>query len=174
MDDLDINKIRRFSLFLSLLLIIYVTTGIHLKENELNILSNKFSFDKHWLIPLIFFFFSLYGILRFIYYGVVANIHPIQARKILLDDKGPVEGWDEIKSEGGAQKAEFDIKRRQLFNQQVAKYFPGITVRKGDKWQEQITFFTKLKYCLHDIDYYAPIWVGLISIFIFLIYNFCK
>ncbi len=172
MDEVDISKIRRFSLFISIMLLIYASTDMHLQKNELKILNNIFYFDKQWLIPFILFFLTIYGILRFFYYGVISNTHPVEARKILKADKVPVEGWDDISIDGGgAQKTEFDMKRRQIYNQQLAKFFPGITIREGRNWKEQINFYVRFKCFIHDLDYYAPIWVGVISVSIYIICN---
>ena len=173
MNESEIQRIRRFALFSSALLLFYVLTGMGLKNNELNILNNSFSFDKGWIIPFLIAGFSLYGIMKFFYYGIIASPHPRKARKILQNGRVPAEGWDDVQSEGGAQKAEFDIKRRQMFIQQATKYFPGIKLTEHGDLPKEISRSTKLKSFIYDIDFYAPIWVGILSIGYFLISYFC-
>lgn len=173
MNEIEVQKIRRFALFSSTLLLFYVSTGMGLKNNELNILNNSFYFNKHWLIPFLIAGFALYGIMRFFYYGVIANPHPIRARKILREGKVPVEGWDNVKGDGGPQQAEFDIKRRQMYIQQAAKYFPGIEMTQAGEIPNEINKTTKFKCIIYDLDYYAPIWVGGLSIIYFLISYYC-
>jgi len=174
MNEMEILKIRRFSLFSSALLLFYVSTGMGLKNNELNILNNTFNFDKQWLIPFLIAGFTLYGVMRFIYYGIVASHHPIRARKELREGKVPVDGWEIEYNKSGSSETEYNIKRKQMKIQQAAKFFPRIEVTQNGDVPDKIEPKTKiLYYLIYDIDYYAPIWVGGFSIIYFLISYFC-
>lgn len=82
----DQGRLRRFSLAMGLLLVSYALVGISLESNAVvNLFGIPFRLARPQLLPYVLVIASLYGLLRFYYYCVLAIRSPYSARRELLN-----------------------------------------------------------------------------------------
>ena len=123
MDTLDISKIRRFALVIALILFTLVLAEVEIETPaRIAPLGFPLIIRNPDLLSTALVIASAYAILRYIYYGTLAQSSPMRVRRILLSGKTLHTPSTGIGIEEFAEKAEKEVER----------YFPGIGNKKVD------------------------------------------
>jgi len=175
---LDIIKLRRFSLAFGLLLFTFSVAGVEIDSPaKISPLGIPLVIKQLNLFGISLVLGSLYSLLRYWYYGVLIGLSPRKARKRLIEGT-LIDGATTVNGSNDSPSTQINHFREEA-QRQVDSYFPTIPglskleIRvQGDGCQYRIElptipFNTKLLIFLHDVDYYAPIWVNLIAISIY-------
>ena len=86
MHEPNIEKLRRFSLVVGLILLTYSFAGISLDPRSgINVVGLAFKVAKPQLLPLGFIIASLYGVFSFYYYGFMLKKSPYRVRRDVID-----------------------------------------------------------------------------------------
>lgn len=187
----DLDKLRKFSLLAAVLLFSYSVAGIRLAEGEkVTLLGFPFSVSNPELLPLGLVALSLYGLVRFYYYGAMLYSTPYRIRRDLLKvlhaegGKGNYKGsvffgptlfsTTPLVNDRADAKAQLD---------QIVEAFPMLWGKRtegkierhrlyddeGDErdcWEAQISIpvICRIAASVQDIDYMAPIWANVIAL----------
>lgn len=82
----DYEKLRRFALLVGLILMSYGLTGIALKSaTDISLFGIPLTISRPQLIPAVLFVASLYGVIRFCYYGLFTTKSPYAKRRDLMN-----------------------------------------------------------------------------------------
>ena len=167
---MDINKFRKFSLLVGLLLFIYSISGFQIDVTEkVRVFGFAILIKRQDLIGIALMIVSIYCLLRYYIFGIVIGLHPRAARKHLLEGT----------LANGSNYAENIEKFRVLARQDIEKYFPVLDPPNNVKWTVESTdnYFkinielsklAKIFGIIHDIDFILPIIINLIAIISFL------
>lgn len=80
------SHLRRFALAMGMILLGFALSGISIAPNsKFNLFGFSFLLPRPQMLPYILFLASLYGLLRFYYYGVLVTKSPYAARRELMD-----------------------------------------------------------------------------------------
>lgn len=176
--NVDIIKLRRFSLAFGLLLLTFSLAGVEIDSPaRISPLGIPLLIKKPNLLGIGLALGSLYGLLRYGYYGVLIGLSPRKARKRLK--KGTlVDGATSLNESGNLVNGEL-IRFSEEAYRQIDCYFPLIPeitrseiviTEDSDGCSIELPtmpFYTRLLAYLHDVDYYAPIWINLTAILIY-------
>ncbi len=90
MENIDLNKTRRFALAIGLVLFVYSIAGLSLDlDKTLTILGIPLMINNPKLIGIGLIICSIYATLRYLYYGIITGITPKKARDNLLNNRFP-------------------------------------------------------------------------------------
>jgi hypothetical protein len=82
----DLEKLRRFSLVVALVVITYSVAGIRLEPNTgISVIGMTFKVSRPDLLPIGLVMASVYALLRFYYYGFMHKKSPYRVRRDALD-----------------------------------------------------------------------------------------
>ena len=187
----DIERLRRFSLVIALILISYAAAGVDLERGaKVLVFGLPFVIRRPELLPLGLMLASAYALARFYYYGLMLSHSPQRRRKDLLHKlhghggHGTYTGsvffgpttysttplhYD--RSVVGAQLQETIAAFPKVWNiRLVGKIEPHQFMDDdGDEriaYEAEITipFLCRLAALFQDIDYTAPIWLNLVAL----------
>lgn len=184
----DIERLRKFSLLLALVLIGYVAAGVELQPGtHISVLGVSFVVRRPEFLPLVLILGSCYGLARYFYYGLMLNNSPHRRRKDILEKLHPMGGRGTYKgsvffgpsvySTTPSTPNRVDAENELI---EVVESFPKIfNIRAKGKLESQmvcdndgesyaiydatITVPTtcRLAAFLQDLDYTAPVWLNL-------------
>jgi len=183
----DIDKLRKFALIAALMLVSYSSAGIKLEPNaRASLFGIPFIISNPELLSLGLVLLSLYGLLRYYYYGHMLSASPYRKRKELLCSL-MVEGGQLYRGSAFWGPSSFSIpileKRRSIEDRmdEFIKAFPRVGKYKlnykinsttyGDPEGEEfytahgakvtIPLICRFAAIVQDIDYSAPVWANL-------------
>jgi len=171
-EHIDINKLRKFSLFIGLIFLVYSISGIQIDTTEkINLFGFSIILTRPDLIEISFMIVSLYCLLRYYIFGIVIGLHPRAARKHLIEGT----------LANGNNYAENIEAFRVLARQDIEKYFPILEPPHNVKWSVkevnkhfeiiiELSRLAKIFGLIHDLDFALPIIVNIVAIIIFLIF----
>lgn len=183
MSDEELSRFRRFALAMGVLLISYLLAGIRIKpEAEIEVFSIPWQILRPDLLPIGLALGSLYGLVRYWYYGLALRSSPYHERKVLL---GAFSHSSSTAKERDTWTiaTELSLEQAQDLRNRIHKLFPRFLGRApGSSITEQVELITtvsqSVKYGLlvslplpvrigasmRDIDYTAPIWLNLLAL----------
>ncbi|MGD9578705.1 MAG: hypothetical protein AB7Y74_10680 [Syntrophorhabdus sp.] len=86
MHEPDIEKLRRFSLIVALIILTYSIAGISLVPNAgISVIGLTFKVSRPGLLPVGLAIASVYALIRFYYYGFMLKKSPYRARRNVID-----------------------------------------------------------------------------------------
>lgn len=92
MREPDLEKLRRFSLTIALIVLTYAVAGISLEaESKLSVSGLSFKVTRPELLPIGLVLASLYGLVRFYYYGFMLHKSPFRIRREIIDG---LDAWE--------------------------------------------------------------------------------
>jgi len=165
-DHIDINKLRKFSLFIGLIFLMYSITGIQVDINDkINLFGFSILLTRPDLIDVSFMLVSIYSLLRYYIFGVIIGLHPRAARKHLMEGT----------LANGNNYAENIEAFRVLARQDIEKYFPIFEPPHNVVWSVEsvnnhfrinvkLNKLARIFGLVHDLDFALPIIVNLIAI----------
>jgi len=170
MNQPDIEKLRRFSLASGLVLITYFAAIVEPSSPVIfSVLGTQFRILNPKYIPIGIILASVYGMVRFILYGVFIERSPSKIRR-QLRSKPIAKGYYEI-----VMRSKDEIGK---VLKQLAYVYPTINkdnnnIKISSTFENQISnpselwsiFYKPTKKAIilgrfHDIDYFAPIWLN--------------
>jgi hypothetical protein len=184
----DIEKLRRFSLVIALVIIFYSIAGISLDVNtKASILGIPFVIKNPDLLLIGFLIASIYGLARFYYYGIMLSDSPHRERKDILHNLHAESGHGNYKGSAFFGPNKFSTTPSTPSHKEVTKEFKSIVkafpkigkIRVTGKikssqgvdgsgeiytvYHAEITipFVCRLGAIVQDIDYTAPIWASI-------------
>ncbi len=177
MTNPEIIRLRRFSLAFGLLLVTFSVAGVEIDSPaRIAPLGIPLVLKRPDLLGIGLTLGSVYGLLRYWYYGILVGLSPRRARN-RLENGTLVDGA--VTMDGSSS---FSIMPgfREEAKRQVDRYFPTIPGRampqievggddSGFHIKLTVPFYSRLLALLYDIDYYAPIWVNLIAISVYFV-----
>jgi hypothetical protein len=195
MTDNSVEKIRRSALLFALLLLLYSFSGIKFDSTK-QLLNFPFTIES-WVIDFILIAGTVYGLIRFIYYGTILNPSPWKVRQRLKNCFKPTgESYHTppISRSLNAMSREDELLvepiKKEILNN-IHKYFPPPTMvkyafqkfefRKNSKYEIEFTVNPPLSllsrrqrvyFFLENIDYFSPIWFNTVSLSTYTITRF--
>jgi hypothetical protein len=86
MDEIDLGRLRKFTLVVGLFLITYIAVGISVEPDaHIPVFGVPFRVDRPEWLPIGLALASLCGAVRFYYYGLMLAANPYRKRRDLLD-----------------------------------------------------------------------------------------
>jgi hypothetical protein len=197
MHEPNLEKLRRFSLTVGLVTLTYAVAGISLKPDaNISVIGLTFEVIRPALLPAGIVIASLYGTVRFYYYGIMLRESPYRVRRGVLDQLDCVEQPHVYKKKIPVYfgPSKFETKLSASDPQAIEKYidsFPDVFPRfakvapsiqrhheyastmKGETcviYSAKVTIpkICRLAAAIHDIDYSLPIWLNIVSLSTFL------
>lgn len=163
-----IQKLRRFSLVVGLILIAYSITRVQLETPaHISPLGFPFIIKRPGFLDIVLLLASIYGALRYFYYAILINPSPAKRRENLtkglfadgIIDKNLDVKTISLKLESGF-KTEFPS---------IGKYQAQLTQYSSDgNIMFEIPKQVKILCILEDIDYYSPIWVNFLALLLYI------
>ncbi|MEN6488184.1 MAG: hypothetical protein ABFD66_04765 [Smithella sp.] len=197
MHELDLEKLRRFSLVVALILLTYSLAGIKMIPDANICFSGlPFKVSRPGLLPIGLIIASLCAIGRFYYYGFMLKKSPYRVRRDILDSMdlrynkvkkvptyiGSIEFKTNI-SRPDRESAEKYVSDFPDAFPKVAGARPSMKIKSsefiGEDGDNYISYDVNIvipALCIHaaifqDIDYSSPIWLNLASLIIFIIFQ---
>ena len=192
-DQPNLEKLRRFSLVAALLLFSYSVAGIQLAQGKIiSLFGIPFTVSSPELLPVGLVVLSVYGLVRFYYYGAMLHSTPYRTRRDLLrtlhaeGGRGTYKGSvyfgptkfsttplvhdrAELDTQVGELIAAFPKLGRRRPERKIVRH--EVTGEDGEPytvWEAEllIPVTCRLAAFLQDVDYTAPIWanVGALAI----------
>ena len=167
MSDVDIQKLRRFTLSFGLILFAYSITGIEIETPaRISPFGLPLIIKRPNLLGWGLFIAAIYGSARYFYYASIIRFSPLKRRKILksghLIDKSVIPGFP----------ADMDAFMREIIKE-VAENFPSSNKIKIESASSNGTFIVRIPRhirflsLLEDCDYFSPIWFNLVAVLLF-------
>ena len=184
MDKSDILKLRKFTLFISIVLIVYSLSGAEIDiDSTTSILGLPLKIKNPNLIGVGIFIGSLYSLIRYFYYAILTGTTPNKARKLLLNNR--LSNGARISAERTVSSSFLDLCTcKDKLRDEVDKYFPSLTddptpaevLQDGGFYKFEIKpkKYFKILSRIHSIDYWLPVWTNIIAIILFLIFTISK
>ena len=178
--DIDLNKIRRFSLLIGLILLSYSWAGVELDTPaRISPLGIPLKIKHPDLIGIGLLIASFYSTLRYWYYAVLTGTTPKMARQRLQDGFLPDGSRGSTEPSKSVNYKDIDT-YTFIVEKEVEKYFPVFPKQektkfevksKGKHFEINILPNKSIKILgfLHDFDYFSPIILNTIAIFSFII-----
>lgn len=162
----DIDKLRRFALAAGLILITYFVAGVEPSPPVIfSVLGISFQIMSPEYIPIGFILVSLYGGIRFLFYGILINKSPSNIRKSMTLNP-TIDNPDMYMI-----KIEPEQKSKVL--SELSYAFPyinrlgGVTYKEGISESHNFGYIyfsvnwkTRILATIHDADYTSPVWVN--------------
>lgn len=196
MHEPDIEKLRRFSLVVALIMLTYSLAGIAMvPDSNISVVGLTFKVSRPSLLPIGLVIASLYAMFRFYYYGFMLKESPYRVRRDILDslncnDRRYNRGKKVPTYIGGT---EFEAKISLFSRDEAQKYIsdfpdafprfararPSMKIKSGESFNEDgdsyiwhsvmvvIPVRCRLVAVVQDIDYSSPIWLNLVALIIF-------
>jgi hypothetical protein len=186
-----VDKLRRFSLGASLALIAYNAAGIQLKAGETTtIMGVPFEIARPDLLGIAFSMATAYGLIRFIYYGVMLGHSPARRRKDVLHRLhavgehgtyrgsvfiGPVE-FETTPSLSAYSEVQVELRRVLNAFPKVGKHratgdvvYDRSMTDEGLPWGSyratiRVPVICRVAAVVQDIDYLLPVWFSAIAL----------
>ena len=175
MQPADIDRLRRFALFIALIIITYSIAGVKLDAPaKVSPLGIPFVVNRPDLLPFGLVLASLYSVVRYIYYGYVVQLSPTQARQLLrrgIPVHTPTSG---ISEDDFAQRIADEVKQ----------YFPraGLLEAKSSTYQRfggdsllnfriSVPKGLWILSFLGDIDYALPVIANVVAGLVYVLGN---
>jgi hypothetical protein len=171
MDTSLIQKLRRFSLSIGLITFTYSVAGIQLDTPaKIEPLGIPLVIQNPYLIGYALVLASLYASIRYLYYAVLIGPSPRTIRKRLIEGQLP-----DLRRSFSDAGHNF----HEDFSLEFNKWFPRVGKQKascrilarGEVEELNIPRIVRLFCFLEDIDYYSPIWVNIIAVSSYIIFN---
>jgi len=164
--QVDLEKIRRFSLVVALLLLTYSFAIEFVATEHISPLGLPFIVKHPEYIPIALILASFYSALRFLFYGYIVNASP-RRRRIQL-----MEYFKEYKTSDRTHESKLELDGsiiRQLISD-INVFLPRATYdlslfKDRGRLFIRISKLQWLYTILVDIDYAAPIWVSAFALF---------
>lgn len=188
MSDVDLTKLRRFSLAIGLLLLTWTVAGLELDTAEsIKALGLPLKVSRADLLPIALVLGSLYGLIRFYYYSFMLGTSPYRTRRNLL---ASVENLNQERIrhllpffrpsvfERKALSSDSANQMKKDFENAFPKFafthvLTEIETRRPDKSVDPYYIFRvniparcQLAALFQDIDYSLPIWVNLVALYL--------
>jgi len=196
MNEPDIEKLRRFSLVVALIILTYSLAGITLLPDvNVSIVGLTFKVSRPSLLPIGLVVASLYALVRFYYYGFMLKKSPYRVRRNILDnlycnDRSYRRGKKVPTYTGGKEfEAHFQSSGRESAEKYIsdfpdafpkfARARPSMKIKSDEGFTEDGESYTwysvevsipvrcRIIAVIQDIDYAMPIWLNLVSLIIF-------
>lgn len=165
METLDISKIRRFALAIALILTTLVLAEVEI-ETPVRIAPLGFPLiiRSPDLLTRALVIASVYAILRYIYYGMLAQPSPMRTRRILLSGKTLHTPSAGINIEEFAEQAEKEVERYfpMIGNQRVN--FQAIQDHAGCHIEIKVPPIVRAVCWIENLDFLLPIFANILAI----------
>lgn len=190
----ELERLRRFSLSMALILLTLAIAGVTLEPGaRISPLGFPLQLARPDLLPIGIAVAAFYGMIRFLYYGVMLGTSPYRKRRDILDSlyaegKGPGKNvrsyfgptrftttprhWDRDRVE--RQAAEIPNSFPKFAGARVSVTVVSDTVadEAGDPLPShavelEIPVRCRLAALFQDLDYTAPVWVPLLALLFF-------
>ncbi len=182
MENIDLNKTRRFALAIGLVLFVYSIAGLSLDlDKTLTILGIPLMINNPKLIGIGLIICSIYATLRYLYYGIITGITPKKARDNLLNNRFP--DGSRVSTEKSVSSSYLDHNTcKDRVQDYVSKYFPSFSAssktssevfEEGQFYRFEIKTkpFLRVFGFIHGLDHWLPFWINIIAILAFLFYT---
>lgn len=198
MHEPDMEKLRRFSLVVALIMLTYSLAGITmLPDSNISVVGLTFKVSRPGLLPIGLVIASFYAMVRFYYYGFMLKKSPYRVRRDILDslycNDRPYSRGKKVPTYMGGTN--FEASLRSSDRENAEKYIsdfpevfpkfargrPSMKIESGDAYTEDGEDYTwysvkvvipvrcRLVAIVQDLDYSSPIWLNLVSLIIFFI-----
>ncbi|MEE9189642.1 MAG: hypothetical protein V3U16_02615 [Candidatus Neomarinimicrobiota bacterium] len=178
----DLYRTRRFTLILSLILISYSIAGVTLNvENGISPIGIPLNISNPNLLGIGLAIACIYGIFQYGYFYIMMSLSPRKARKRVYEGLLP----------DGTNYSKTDKKYIEEVQKALDEYFPRVYNQKeilfnvvqdpeySDKGVPEstshflakdfkISCITKVLYYIEDLYFYAPIWLPIVAITMFI------
>lgn len=193
MHEPNLEKLRRFSLAVGLIVLTYSFAGISLDPHSgINVVGLAFRVAKPQLLPLGLIITSLYGLFSFYYYGFMLKKSPYRVRRDIIDE---LDVWEQTYISGkkvpvyfGPSEFETPIAysepdRVEHYVANFPEIFPKFAKARAsaklfsspscDEDGEPYTSYRarivipkrcRLAAIFQDIDYASPIWLNIMAL----------
>lgn len=168
MENPDLQRRRRLSLVLGLILMTYSLAAIQLDVNEtIDPLGIPLKIANPDLLGIGLALATLYAMLRYFYYDLVCSLSPYRFRKVLMEEETESEETD-------YRYRLFPGEPRNEVITQLNMHFPtlgtqGVGIAEPESEEEErfveykIPRYSKLLALLQDVDYMSPVWFPLLA-----------
>lgn len=185
----ELTKLRRFALATGLVLLSYSVAGIELKPGaEASLFGVPFVIIRPELLPFGLVLASVYGLLRFYYYGLMLSDSPYRYRKDLLSKLQVKDQTGRYKGSVYKTASESDREHLERQTKTIIEAFPKFAGRRvsdnvksvnvnvhkvgpangGEHYfyEAEITIprWCRLIALVEDIDYTLPIWLNIVAL----------
>ena len=196
MHEPDLEKLRRFSLMVALIVLTYSLAGITMvPDSNISVVGLTFKVSRPSLLPIGLVIASLYVMIRFYYYGFMLKKSPYRIRRDILDNlyckDHSYRRGKKVPTYIGGREFEANIARsnRESAEKYVsdfpdafpkfARARPSMKIDSSESFTEDgesyiwysvnvvIPERCRLIAIVQDIDYSSPIWLNLASLIIF-------
>ena len=193
MHEPNLEKLRRFSLVIALVIITYSIAGISLDpDSKVSVIGVAFKVAKPELLPTGLIIASLYGMVSFYYYGFMLKKCPFRVRRDLIDE---LDTWEPKYVPGqkvpiffGPTQFETPIgysepEKVELYVKNFPEIFPKFArarasakvvsspscTEDGEPYTSYRASIVIPKRCrlvaiFQDIDYASPIWLNVLAL----------
>ena len=171
----DLQKLRRFSLAIGLILLTYSMAAVEIPSDEvIRPLGLPVKIGNPNLLGIALVLASVYGMLRFYYYGVVLHLTP-RKRRLALLRKGMLVHSDRLHFESPAFDSENDAAE---FLDRLSEVFPTSMYAHHSEIEERDGHYvvrfglprsSRATTLVHDLDYTAPVWINVIALVVALL-----
>ena len=192
----SIEKLRRFSLVIAMVLLTYSIAGISLDPNaQVLLVGLAFKVSRPELLPIGFVLASLYGLISYYYYAFMLAMSPYRVRRDIIDG---LNSWEPSFTAGSKVHVYFgptefetspwhtDRKEVEDYVEEFPNAFPKFARARasatlvsdqncnedGDVYRTYaarviIPVRCRLAAIFQDIDYSLPIWLNCIALIVF-------
>lgn len=199
MQEVELYRLRRFSLGMGLLVLIWTLAGVSLEQQaRIAPFGLPFSVARPDLVPLGLVLATLYGVIRYFYYGLMLGPSPYRIRRDLLDQLTP-------KTDSNKQKIPMywghthfestpwhtDRGRIEHLAQEIGRVFPKfaharVVAKAKDEtavnnvgrdytiWAAEVTIPVRCRLAalFQDLDYISPVWFPLLALLVMAVRTF--
>ena len=167
----DLQKLRRFSLAIGLLLMAFSLAGVTLKPNEI-VRPGGLPLEvlRPDLFPIVLMLASFYGMVRFYFYGIRLVGTPSNKRKQLTSELGErglraMSSTDE--SDPPIRLTEEDRESAELLYPVIGSPVDSDTrIETASGLLRRIEDANKISFFFYEIDFTAPVWFNFLAIMI--------
>ena len=192
------EKLRRFSLVVALIMLTYSLAGITMPPDSIiSVVGLTFKVSRPGLLPVGLVIASLYAMVRFYYYGFMLKKSPYRVRRDILDslycNDRPYTRGKKVPTYMGGTNFEASLKSSDQENAEkyisdfpevfpkFARGRPSMKIESGEAFTEDGEDYTwykvnvvipvrcRLIAVVQDLDYSSPIWLNFVSLIIFFI-----
>jgi hypothetical protein len=178
MSENEIQKLRRFSLLIGVILTVYSLAGVELVSPAvISPLGVPLKIRYPWLLGFGLLIGSVYGLVRYWYYAVLLGTSPRKARQRLKQNRLP--NGSKVSTEQSISPTYMDADTcKDVVSNEVEKYFPVLPNEEKTRvevFQDGRFYRFEIKTkgsvnllgAIYDIDYFAPVWLNLIALLIY-------
>ncbi|OGA49108.1 MAG: hypothetical protein A3F74_05885 [Betaproteobacteria bacterium RIFCSPLOWO2_12_FULL_62_58] len=189
MPDPEISKLRRLSLGLGLIVLLWAAAGVTLDATpSIQTFGLPLRISRPDLFPACLAVLAVIAALRYYYYGLMLGTSPYRRRRDLLDGLAPAKGrrpthmyWGHTSFESTPWRSEFDKQESLAAN--LVQSFPKFARARviaavtsdsffGDDGESHRSYAVvvtipircRLAALLEDLDYTAPVWFPALAV----------